>query len=318
MRRAPCLILAVSLLVSCAARQTAPPAGELAFHDLMPEYWRWWSGVEKLAPEQQADSFLATVARAHPEIYNATVLGSAFADQGSARDLARHYFGLVPEFLPAMRSTSQRMPELLRNGYARFRQRFPDLRWNGPVQVIPSLLSFDGGTRTVLGRTNLFFAPDGIARYHQEGVDLCAFFAHEFFHIYQDQFLPEAVAPQRDPLWRALWSEGLATYVSGQLCAGTTEAGVLMSPTLAADTRAVLPQVLKELRAQLHSTDQKVYRRFFAGQPTDIPFRAGYYAGYLVARRAARSQALERLPRLEASVALGLVEAGLDELLREP
>jgi hypothetical protein len=324
-RLARVVFAAALVTVSCAARQKVHPhagaaakpgpGGALEVRDLMPEFWRWWSGVEGQGPERQAASFLATMANAHPEIYTGAVLGS-FEDQTTARASVRRYFDKMPEFLEDMRATSQRMPVLLQDGYAQFRRHFPDLSWNGPVYVIPALLNFDGATRPLSGRNHLFFAPDGIARWHKAD-GLCAFFAHEFFHIYHDQFFPEAAGPQRDPLWRSLWSEGLATYVSGELCPGTKEDAILMSATLAVDTRAVLPQVVRELRAQQNSMDQKVYQRFFLGQTTtDIPPRSAYYVGYLVARRAARSYTLEQLPRLDVSAALGVVESGLDELLR--
>ena len=127
------------------------------------------------------------------------------------------------------------------------------------------VLNFDGATRPLAGKTHYFFAPDGIARWHKaEG--LCAFFAHEFFHIYHDQFLPEGVGPNRDPLWRSLWSEGVAIYVSDQLCPGTKEDELLMSAALATGARAVLPQIVKEPRAEHNSTDEKVYWRFFGGR----------------------------------------------------
>jgi len=314
---------AVVLIASCAAREAirtpaAAPAssalaGELEIRDLMPEYWRWWAGVQSQGAEQQAESFWATFVKIHPDLYTSTVMGPSFAEEVGARVSVRRYFEAMPEFVQQMRSMSERMPELLRGGYANFREHCPDMQWKGPVYVIPALLSFDGATRPLAGKNHLFFAPDGIARWHKAD-DLCAFFAHELFHIYHDQYLPEASGSSRDPLWRSLWSEGLATYVSGQLCPGTKEDALLMSGTLATETLAVLPQLVSELRAERSSTDEKIYWRFFGGRTTDIPRRSGY-VGYLVARRAAKAYTPEQLPRLDASTVRGLVESGLDGLL---
>jgi hypothetical protein len=293
--------------------------GELAVRDLMPEFWQWWSLVENQGLERQVESFWASMVPTHADIYCAAVMGPSFADEVTARARVRRYFEVIPEFLEDMRLVSEQMQDHLLHAYGNFRRHFPDLRWSGPVYVIPALLNFDGATRPLSGRSHLFFAPDGIARLrlrlrlHQgDSADgLSAFFVHEFFHLYHDQFFPEVNGPERAPLWHSLWREGLATFVSGQHCPGACEEALLGS---AYEARHALPEVVREVRAQLNSTEDEVYWRFFGGAAADLPPRSGYYVGYLLARRAAESHRLEVLPRLDACSVQRIVEAGLSEL----
>ncbi|MEO7730250.1 MAG: DUF2268 domain-containing putative Zn-dependent protease [Kofleriaceae bacterium] len=301
---------------------TAPRAAahELALRSVMPEFWRWWAGIEHASLDQQADGFWAGIVRAHPELYSTSVMGQKFGDETYARAKIRAYFEKLPSHVEDMRSISARMPELLRTGYARFSAAFPDVQWHGPVYVMPSLFNFDGGTRLIDGKPQLVFAPDGIALYHamdSKPDGPCAFFAHELFHIYHQQFF--ASAPDTETaVWQLLWTEGLATYVGAQLCPHATEAEVFISATLAIDVPPKLALYARELRGQTGSTEDKILTRWFtAGTTGDVPSRAGYYLGYQVARRAARTYSLQQLARLDGPTVRALIDAELDALARD-
>ena len=69
----------------------------------------------------------------------------------------------------------------------------------------------DGGTRSVKGQRYLVFGADVMARVTTPGRER-PFFHHELFHVYNEKFFSEC-----DPLWCALWMEGLAVYVSERL-----------------------------------------------------------------------------------------------------
>lgn len=309
------------LTLACSPNKPAPaPAaavGALELRSVMPEFWRWWASVEHASIDQQAAGFWNVIVHAHPELYSPSVMGPKFSDETAARATIRAYFEKLPPVLADMRAISARMPQLLRDGYARFSATFPDVRWRGPVYIMPSLFKFDGGTRPLDGKPQLFFAPDGIAKYHggdSQPDDQCAFFAHELFHIYHQQFF--APDPHQDmSVWQQLWIEGLATYVGARLCPRATEAEILLSATLAAETRPMLTTLAHELRGELAATDDATLTRWFAaGTSGEVPSRAGYYLGYLVARDAARTHPLPQLARLDVSTIQHLIETGLDAL----
>lgn len=326
------------LASACASRapvpiKPAPP--ELELRSVMPAFWQWWATVEHASVDQQADGFWTTFVPAHPTLYSTSVMGKSFGDAPAARRTIHAFFENLPGELADMRSISDRMPALLRDGYARFSATFPDVTWRGPVYIMPSLFNFDGGTReieqaappagaaspgpAVDARTQLIFAPDGIARYHKadrKPDGQCAFFAHEFFHIYHQQFL---ATDGEMSVWQVLWAEGLATYVGAQLCPHATPAEVFVSATLASDVQPMLSKAATELRGQLDATDDPIVSRWFSmGTHDDVPSRAGYYVGYLLAQRAARSYTLPQLARLDPLTIRTLISTGLDELARAP
>ena len=88
------------------------------------------------------------------------------------------------------------------------------------------------------------------------------------------------------PHWEQLWEEGLATYISQQMNPGATEAQALMSVTLGAQVKAMLPTLAQELRGNAESHDKDEYAAFFFGQNTrpELPPPGGYYVGYRVAQ----------------------------------
>jgi hypothetical protein len=321
-------LLAAWLVVACTASPppaapsavpAAHPASALTFRDLMPEYWQWWSRAQAAPAAQQADSFWRAIALAHPELYSANVLGKSFADEAAAHEALQKYFADMPALVADMRAVSERMHDLLRDGYAQFVAAFPDMAWTGPVYIMPSILKFDGGTRALANRPELIFAPDGIARYHRidgKVVGLCPFIAHELFHIYHHQFFGNTSSD--GAMWQSLWIEGLATYVGSRLCPASSEAEVLMSTTLAGEARPRLAEIAGEMRAKLDATDDATGNRFFtAGPPADLPRRSGYFLGYLVAERAARTRSLVELARLDPAVIRGVIETELDALGRD-
>jgi hypothetical protein len=91
-----------------------------------------------------------------------------------------------------------------------------------------------------------------------------------------------------DPLYLALWEEGLATYVSGALNPS------VRPEDLAERTKPMLPQIARELLENTDSTSSDLYQTFFLadGPRKDIPPRSGYYVGFLIAREIRQSHNL--------------------------
>jgi len=152
---------------------------------------------------------------------------------------------------------------------------------------------------------------DVIAAIYGQKADLEAFFDHELFHIYHQQFPDPEL---EDTIARALWKEGLATYVGWTLNPETPESVIFALPAdMPARTRAMLPKLAGELRGKLDSKSPEDYQNFFFGNSKreDIPARSGYYVGYLVARELARDRSLPELARLHGKPLRDAIEGVL-------
>ncbi len=145
----------------------------------------------------------------------------------------------------------------------------------------------------------LLFGVDVIARIHPQD-ELGAFFDHELFHMYHRQITGMG-GGRGDPLYRALWEEGLATYVSGVLNPRVSESAILGRPKdLAARAKPQLPQIARELLQNMDSTSPDLYQTCFLGNSArkDIPPRSGYYVGLLIARELGKSHNLQQLAEM--------------------
>jgi hypothetical protein len=72
-----------------------------------------------------------------------------------------------------------------------------------------------------------------------------------------------------DPLYRALWEEGLATDVSGVLNPHVSESAILGRPEdLAARAKPLLSQIARELLENMDNTSPDLYQTFFLGNAT--------------------------------------------------
>ncbi|MBL8114151.1 MAG: hypothetical protein JNK60_14820 [Acidobacteria bacterium] len=311
------LVCAIALLTgACAASnvRTSPVVATYRAVDLMPDFWEFWSAAEKLPADEQAKLFEKTLVVKHPEVYKASVLGLDEA-KPFGETLARRFERWLPMMtphVPTMRVLSKRIAIDLPRYESTFRKAFPDFAYDGEVYFLNSLGAFDGGTRTVKGRTALLFGVDMIAYVYGE-TDPQAFFHHELFHIHHSRIFPNEGAT---PLWEKLWQEGLAEHVAKTL--NPAADGVLLFG-LPADmperARRILPELARELSESLDDTSKETYARYFLGSTAqgERPPRSGYYVGYLVARHVAgdrplREVAVMKGPKLRAAIANALEE----------
>jgi hypothetical protein len=262
------------------------------------------------------------VVKQYPELYTREVLGLE-GDQPFAQAFARRYAESAERDRPHV-ATMQKLSRDIRgqlDDYLRsFRREFPDFRYTGRIYFLNSFDAFDGATREVGGKTALLFGVETIARINGPGADMAPFFHHELFHVYQGQFNDDGDGE----LYRSLWNEGLAVYVSRVLNPNAPDEQIFGRPLdMPARTRAALPKVAREFREKMDSTSRTDYARFFHGrrpaeaESPDIPPRSGYYLGYLVAERLARQHDLQWLAhaktkslRAEIEQALRQIEAG--------
>jgi hypothetical protein len=264
--------------------------------NLMPPFWRFWDAAKDQPQSAQLLQFDEMVVKEHPEVYRESVLG--VGGNGPGPRIVDFLRG-APAKIAGMRKLSDSLEGDLPLYLSDFQKAFPDFSCKNPIYFLVSLGAFDGGVRSVNGYPALLFGVDVIARMHPQD-ELGALFDHELFHMYHRQ-ITGVGGGRGDPLYRALWEEGLATYVSGVLNPRVGESAILGRPEdLAARAKPQLPQIAGELLQNIDSTSPDLYQTFFLGNSPrkDIPPRSGYYVGLLIARELGQTHSLQQLAKM--------------------
>lgn len=193
-------------------------------------------------------------------------------------------------------------------------------RCDFPIYLTDSLGQFDGAGRIVDGKRSLVLGVDALDS-EQRLISLPVFIAHEMFHRYH--FMAGGFSDDdadRQPLWRTLWAEGLATYASRALTRGATvEQALLLPADLAQRAAPLTARIAADLLAHLDRVDPDVYRIYFtygnkAVAARGLPWRSGYYIGYLVAERLARRRTLGQLAHMPPRQVHALIRDALREM----
>lgn len=224
---------------------------------------------------------------------------------------------------PTLRAT-------LDGSLGRFREHFPDFAPVVRIRLLHGMGRMDGGTRVLEGQYYLLFGVDQIARIHRGG-DLGPLFAHELFHVYYAQkhgqdgrsktlveSEVEEATERSDPLYAALWDEGLAVYASEVLSPGATPASMLLDVPegLVPSCEQNRAFLIDDLRQKLESRDPATYAEWFypEGKDPRRPGRAAYYFGYLVAKSLAARRPMNELIMLEGDALRREIDATLAAL----
>lgn len=293
------LVLTLPLLLSVAAHAAGPKVNDLSI-----AFDEFYTRTEFMSLPARVEEFRRSVGARFPQFYGDERILYSHAEQDER-------IGAAIVKYPAMRDIYLRKARgfgAQLSGYVTaFQARFPDYRYDGEIWLLHSLGEMDGGTRELAGKSYLIFGADGLARYHAGGDD-GAFFHHELFHTYHE---PALAACPENVVWKSLWTEGLATYVSQQLHPAANDKELLTdfpSGTVA-KTRATLPAAWAQLDKVLDSTDAQVNASLFQMSSRDksLPQRRGYYLGYLVAQEAAKSRDVAELAKLGCGPARELV-----------
>jgi hypothetical protein len=161
----------------------------------------------------------------------------------------------------------------------------------------------------------LFLALDGLAKFHGANVRLDVILSHELFHLYHFQVNPLPAEIDEIPLYRQIWQEGLATYVSGCLNLGASLADVLLDPQLARDGPKYVPAVARTLLTQLEAADDETTARYlFYRRGSQTPSRMGYLVGYDIVAHLAPTRSLKELSRLRGRRLLHLIKDEMRQL----
>jgi hypothetical protein len=300
------LVATASLMCLAPAARAAPY--ELV--DLATPYASFWDETRDAPSDARVAAFKSRFNGLLPGFFTAKRVGWMTDEQYDAA-IARS-FEKFPSIRERYVATTAGLSSVLGPAHDDFVRVFPDLYPIGPVYIVHSVGEFDGGTRPVEGRTRLVFGADVIAQLH-DFADERPFFQHELFHVYHTQFFREC-----EPMWCALWMEGLATLVAQRLNPRATDAELLLS-----SPRPIRPEVERDRAAAicavarlLDSTDAADYASLFSNGPAldALPPRVGYFVGYLVAQEAARNRSLMKLAHLGSAEARQVVKAAMARL----
>jgi hypothetical protein len=295
-------LMAALLALSAAS---AAHAQVCPYENLMPEFADFVATTGALEPTARAAAFATRFADKHRDFYSEELFGSRDELAERAKRLfdpqgAPKFPGARPITLDDVLATGRSITTDYTRIEGVFRQAFRDYRCETPISFGLSLYRFDGNQSVEApGKSRLRFGVEMIALLHPPQ-ELPAFFHHELFHVYQAQQVGAAVPSNAtQPVSWALWSEGLATYVSWKLNPALTAPEIFWMPR---DMQTQMePKLAAAARLMLEDLDgHEGYGRWFTvGQnPPDLPTRSGYYLGYLMAKRLDHGDlaALAKLP----------------------
>jgi hypothetical protein len=287
----------------------AAAAGTCTVVDLMPDFWR------ALAANDSAAEMRTAVIDPHPDLYNDNYVLLPTAAKWEAKLTRERAYDEAhrQEITAAEQYLAANVPGYMQE----FRKAFPDYRCDFTFYIAPSFGNMDGAAGAVNGQHRIIFAPDVIPRYHKLN-ELKLLINHETFHIYHHQVTGVFGATEEavPTIEVALWSEGLATFVSWRMNPGFSLDTALLQPGIPEGTRPHLSAIAAELRGHLDEKDQLTYARYFqAGeQPAGYPPRAGYYVGFLIAQDLSKRYSLRQLAQLKGRVLHEAIMAELQQI----
>jgi hypothetical protein len=289
------LALAIGLLQASAARAAGCP-----IVDATATLSQVAAASAGKPEAEQVAAYRRGVIDVWPGLYREDVIGLT---PGPAMDR------LILRSLAAARRSDDRteLKQLLRARIAATSEvfgRFRDFRCDFPIYLADMLGQLDGAGRVVDGHRALVLGVDALER-ERDQISLAVFFTHEFFHRYHFEaagFSDDL--EDRQEIWRNLWAEGLATYMSEVLTPNATAADALMLPRdLEQRAQPLTARMAAELLGGLDGTDEKLFSKYFTTgtgvERHGIPPRAGYYVGYIVVRQLAGRYSLEQLAHLK-------------------
>lgn len=296
-------ILNLSLVAALiAAAPLFAYAQDAPVRNIAGDFARTWDATRDLPMPERVAAFKHDVASRYPEFYAASRSGGeANFDARIAREIEQ--FGNIRTvYLDQVKTFGDAMPRHV----ASFRAAFPDFRLTTPTWLLHSLHEMDGGTRDFEGHTDLIFGADMMATLHARD-DLTPLFHHELFHVYHEP----RFSCGTEAVWKNLWEEGLAVYVSQVLNPKATRSELLLDfpHGMPEATEARLAAAWTHLESVLENTDRGLYGELFStaksGNP--LPPRRGYYLGYLVAREAGKSHDVGTLAHMNCEQVHALV-----------
>ena len=299
------LVFYALLLTACATgaavssatgpEVVSPRPSDYTVVNVMPRFWRFLDAARDADAAEKRRLFREVVIAGDAAVFQ------AFSGGPSDALLDKWLLDVAP-WLDAMHDVDARLDKELRTYRRTFAAMFPAARWDDTyVYFMPWFFISDAGTGSLAdGRRILIFGVDDIARYRGSRSNLATLFHHELFHLYHAAVHPEWAGSGRGPLYRAVWVEGLATYVSRLLNPQAALGEVLGDAALPSRMPGGLGTVAHGIHTEMDSTSASINRDYLSASPTtkELPARSGYYVGMLVAERLSVRHSLTQLVTL--------------------
>ncbi len=305
------LILLGLLIAAPFLKLDAKPI-EPRIHNIATNFLEFWDSAKGLTLDERVKIFDQTVVSKFPQFYQ--FVYQSWKSQNLNKvdrlnDFFKNFMFIEKEFRNRHEIINRDLKKTLKS----FQKKFSDFNSDFDLYIVHSLGQMDGGMR-VLGDKNYFiFGIDGIVKYHN-GTSDTPFFHHELFHLYHSKYFRF-----NGKLWESLWGEGLATYVSEVLNRGSSFKNLMLDTPagLVPKSQAKIRVILQDLLDQLDSTDKEIYKTYFLMNSLnkEIPKRAGYYVGYLIAKELGKSYSLKELSRLSGEPLKKLIQKSLKDLI---
>ena len=250
-------------------------------------------GSSSLAAPEKAARLVGYLRSACPEIADRLHIGDM------TRDDSERYLVELERRSFAIRSLARRFAAVHSGIEERFMEVFPDFRPSRTIVYLTvSRFRFDGKVPHD-NWNSLLFALDGVAKFHGGNAPVAVIFSHELFHLYHFQINPPPANPDQVPLYRLIWQEGLACYVSSRLNPSAPLHDIVFDPRLAAEGPKLVKSVSRELLKDLESADDLPTAEYLAYRNTGAtPSRMGYLIGYQIAAKLAAQHSLLELAHL--------------------
>ncbi|MBI5929250.1 MAG: hypothetical protein HY862_08075 [Chloroflexi bacterium] len=263
----------------------------IKFVDVMADFWQFWSASEGPPDAEKIERFRQSVVAPYQTLFDSVQWFEKLLQDEHLLD----YFTKITPLIDQMKLLDTQLRQNWASDWAKFIGLFPDMAWSGTVYMMPSLFCFDGRVQEVGGQVSLLLGVDVMAWLKQ--TNLTPFLHHEWTHLYHAQVVPDIVEKR---LFWALWSEGLAVYVSRRLNLTANFTEILLTPELVTRTEELLPKIAAELLDKIDSEQREDYADFFFGriERTDIPARSGYHIGLRVVTHLSERYTLPELLRL--------------------
>ena len=220
----------------------------------------------------------------------------------------RRFWSDVAPNMATLRKLAPGVPGQIHEVVRAFKGKFPDFRPSTDFFITISL-SYRGKVMDVNEKQVMGI---GMEYFKTAGPQLRITIAHELLHLYHYQFFSKGRG-----LYRWLWTEGMAVYGSAVIIPGHRGSAYLGFPGAKMDRcHAMLPLLARELKRKLVNTGRRTRRIFFGAEDNDtqIPPEAGYYVGYLIVAKLAKSHPMAKLARLKDSEVLPILRRELDLL----
>jgi hypothetical protein len=291
----------ILILICCFLIPQFIFASEVQVINTGKDFQIFWRSAEGKTFEEQ-EKLWTEFEDKYREIYDTIVFDKSNPNWKNNRiNMLKWLFSRLPNIASNMNDLFDHAEEISLNQAVRFKKTFPDLQEDTPVVFLPGL-TFNGKAEYLpsFGRSTLFIGVDLVAD-RNDSIEVL--FSHEFFHIYQFEFL------KNKTIWQTfsspLWFEGFATYASGILNPTFSEETILMDEKLSVEcnNQKNIQTWSNEylLFYDNHSLDEdtsnKLYKDWFKISSESNPKRRGYCLGLKVIQNIASQNSIQDMVR---------------------